>query len=474
MITIYLLINSYIIQSSLLGRADINLLIRFCSVNVFIKDGLDKINKLYYKIPIVHVLYNFPIRISNETIISSDNICQAIKDSFDINSLAKKLLVSGFENNTTTTKDRIYDKDVKKNLSGNPSIGKIIPIYNFIQKSLDDKNEIYFAVALQDESFLTPTGGVVSNILVFSVKEGKVNLIYRLTPSDIKEKFKGNVTGPELFNNINGLYEYDAAVDLDNKYKYIKTTLKEMYGFEINGIITIENVVLDELNGVSMYFQRGKQTYDGSISIYKLLLHLIDSKNIGFFFTDVGGEMFDNNSLNNSEKENFDACFNNNFSFIEIGKNKKGGNRSVVKLLGNLSKNNFTVDVYYSRNNVFDSIKLVIKSPKTAGGNVLNDKYYKYEKYYYDSGNYLIAGFTREPKNEHIVNYSVPINDCENGFGIKLAKQQGNDGLFINYEIKSEMPLYSYVNGGLTGRGNKFYNNGSVNLSEDVSLIFIK
>src|SRR4030042_4771659 len=103
LISLYLLINLYFIRTDFFKRVDVRYLNRWCSVNVFVKNGLEKINKLYYKIPLVHVLYNFPIRISNETTITSDNICQIITESYGINILAKSLLVPGVENNISST-----------------------------------------------------------------------------------------------------------------------------------------------------------------------------------------------------------------------------------------------------------------------------------------------------------------------------------------------------------------------------------
>jgi hypothetical protein len=326
----------------------------------------------------------------------------------------------------------------------------------------------YFLILVQDGGVLTPTGGVVEKFILLSSEGGKFTIIDEVEPDTLNRQFKGRV-GNSVFPETPFInYDYDKSLLLQDKLIILRKIYSENYDININGIVTIEKQTLNEFISLRDAIRHKDITPAESLVSYTKILPLFDSKNINFIFEE-GSELIGSKEILNTEGRLSQPC-NFNIRIFEEKENYITNSSTGLKIIGIKEGGSLRLTFNILNINSGESDLFLINIPN---GKLENNKKNNLDIFPVDGEEYISLKANKIKASGNI-EFIIPLGGCENRFSIFFEKQPGNDGIQLNYDYSTDSEYNLYLDGTLTQWGNKFYNNGSLNLKEDFSLKFVK
>ncbi len=485
LMTFCLFINTLFINLPLFETLDLNTEKSFLLLDAGIKKKISGLCYYYGSLSLIGPLYGNMAEYSQEVYNESQyrlSIISKIKDlnSFITGLLSDGLIGSGRKTESGTTgsilkSGFIKDKNKLTSLTeAEKETENANKLYEFLVKYRDSDESKYFIIATLNKSILSPTGGRPEEIILYSVREGRCEIINSISDKDLQSKFKGRVDGNKLFQDVSEPYLQNILMDKEDIFELYSKMIKDVYNLDISGIITVEESEKDKIDGIK------KTTADDSLSLrdslifYKRLNVLIENNNISFYFPGNDGNVVDNNIFRDYKTDPKDKCFGNDLTFMEVADNAGVFQSGEVILNGSISDDLLSLDIYYTNQNRATGYSFMIKAPGGWKMSPLNSRDFNQKKIRSNNNIYLSTEFPAKPVDAKIIHYDVPLNNCDSGFGLFLEKQPGNDFLKLRYNIISSTPLYLYIDSTLTGRGNKFYNTGLLNINKNIKVEFVK
>jgi hypothetical protein len=483
LICFFLYLNALVMSSNPFERLSLRIVELILLKDVNAKKNIYKYDQYYTALPMIGPLYENAAQFSEEVYNESTARLHIISKVRNFNSSIEKLAIGDL------IKDGV-DPEIPEGDFGNIDIAdkNKLKLYFQVEEALNEarrlydvvfnnskiKGNKYFAVVVQNNKKLTPTGGGLEEVAIFSAVNGKINLVNKLSAKELLGRFKGRANDVITLNNTGNFNFIESALDIKYKYKIISIILQELYQQNVSGIITIEDSEREEINEIKDLAVKDDLSLKDSASLYEKVNKILDNGNIIYYFINDNSNVHNNYHISENQKHLKDKCFDNYLSFMELSDNTNAFKAGEVKLSGEYSKGLLSIGVSYSNQNSVGSYSFMIKWPNgwnlssSAGGNITQ------EKVYTDSGIFLITKIVNKTVDESIAQFKIPLDGCANGFGLSIVKQPGNNLINLVYEINTSVPLYLYIDSSLTGRGNRFYNNGLLYLNKNITFEFVK
>jgi hypothetical protein len=478
---VYLLLNNYIFDNVILQKISLKRSENVCRFDKVEKKYIKGIISNYTKIPYLSSIYQKPLVYASGSYEESIYACDLISYLDNINSTVKTTVLYGVVkegNSINTLMEKI--PNVSRRFYLYPNFNKTLysyreelflfsRLYDLINKNLYSFQKKYFLLLLQDSNTLTPTGGVVEEIIIFSTENGRLVMVDKIEPSKLNQQFKGRV-GSEIFpENPFIKYDYDKALNFQDKFKILKTIFSESSNVNICGIVSVEKQDLSEFMNVTGLLGDKNISLFKSLENYKKILPFLKSRNINFIVEEGTGLIGSKEVLSN-EAQKPEKC-NLNIKIIQEKENNPAGTATKVKVFGKKKNNllHLTLNVLESSSGINDMFLLGV--PEGGLIDAIDKKIVN--RYEFGKEEYLSLNINKE-KNGGDVEIINDIGACTNGFSIVFEKQPGNDAIQLNYDYTTDSEYNLYLDGDLTDRGNKFYNTQSFSLLHDTIFYFVK
>ena len=478
--TLVVLVNGFF-RRNLAPRVNLSKTLRFCHVDTLLNRGINSFVRFYSSPPVLQMAYKLPQKVSDEEAFESFRYCNNVKQALTVNAFLKSLidLKPGM---LTIEKSSPNEKLFLSRISGESETGtshtseeilieKMGALFGEFARILRNEKERTYLITTQDNSFLTPTGGKLKDGYLFSIKAGEIFFLNSFKVNDLEQKFKGKFDMADRVVDNENLSKIDQMVLPKDKFQILVTMIKDVYGLEIDGQISIQNSYLDGLVLARDLLAKNNLSYQNSLDLYKRLAVVVKSKGVTYFDKSLVWDVF---SIfdNTAGWEKFSNNCNLSIGFLDVGKqsNTAATNVTVDSVLSDLK---LSLRVLFSkpanRDNqivTYFPAKVVTKLPDKDG--VFQ------KEISLPTQKFFVSKALANVGSGELVDFSFPVKDCKDGFGVTFIKQPGNETLGVNYNFLTGSTYYLYINGNLTGVGNKFYNSKLLTLTEDTTLRFIK
>jgi len=480
-LNIYSLLSDYFFDKAILQKVSLIKAKEICNSDKGSKKFIKGVISNYTKIPYISVFFQKPFTYSSRSYSESVYLCDLISYIDKINSTIRTSIfdrnftVKGSVNTITPKpQDFFHNYDFHPRFNErfrdyNKEIFLFSGFFNLVDNNLYSPQKKNFLLLFQNSNVLTPTGGLVEEIIVFSTEGGKLLVGDNINPSKLNQLFKGRV-GNFVYPDTPFInYDYDRSLTLQDKYKILKTVFSESFNINISGIISVEQRVLGEIVDTGRLLIDKDASLFKSLENYKNTLSFLKSGNINFFFEQNSG-FIESKDIILGENETAKECSLDIKVVQEIENNSE---RAVtkVKVVGKKEDNVFRLAFNFSGSDVGTNDLLLIKTPKGALYSTIGKK--TVSSYKSGKEEYLLLNPYRT-NNTSDIEFINNIGACKNGFSVLFEKQPGNDSVQIDYDYITDSEYNMYLDGTLTGRGNKFYNTQSFNLLRDTVFFFVK
>ncbi len=479
----YLIINTFIFELLQSDKLNTKTNERIIISDVNLKKNIYTFNNYYAVLPIIGPAYekasNYSERLYKESLYRL-RIISKIKN---FNLSMNKLLSGGYikirGKDDSTLSEKLVESGlfISKNkhsalTNAEEEMLGLLNLYNALADYSQSKDIKYFLIILQNDKVLTPTGGVPEEIYIYSVANGKYELVNSTTNKQLQSAFKGKIGNTNIFQNIGSFNSQDLVLNIKDKFKIFSAMTRDIYNLEISGLVTVEGKEMEYINEIKNAVADRTLSLEESVGLYQKMNKIIENNNINFYFVKNDGSVVENDSLNESSNNDKIKCFNNEFSVSEIYGDpyvfKSGG----LKIKGEYKGGSLIITVYYSNPNTngnysllinsFDGLKNIMSATKDVG----------WQRISVDNEEYLAMSFIGGINNRMIAQYMIGQGVCDEGVGFLMKKQPGNDHLKLEYEMESTVPFYLYIDHSLTGGGDKFYNNGLLYINKNILFEF--
>ena len=447
----------------------------FLAENGFLmKNKTSVFSKYYDQGEIGHLLYGKAFSYLDKVRENSITNIKNLNNLADLHTESRKVINSLIGKDTKTVNEVRSEPINSKEKTNTFGIQDIEA--RFVTKMKDllkttNTEDGYILFIIQDSSPSTPTGGLVDAVYVISVKNQKWELVEMVDRETLKRIFKGKITTTKLIPEKDNLIIFDRPYNVREKFQNYKTIFKEIFNFEILGIITLEKSSAEDVERYKTFFQDKNPSISNLMGFYKNVYEIIKSMQVNIYLTDSKGNVFNNEILTGNGDYDTKGCYGYK---IEIGNYSEGKNSSVshLKLSGD-EQGGEILTLKLSITNNTQEEDFVITS---NNGLIINgiSKTYKTTVIENNENTIRLAFRTEGDVNsEHTIEYLLTTSGCADGYGVDLIKTSGTSELFADYDIKTNGSKYLYLNKNLTGHGNRFYNSKSVKIKDEMSFRFV-
>ena len=468
------LYNRLLMETKIYYQSKINTVLFLADKGFLMNSKISAFAKIYNQVELGYLLYGKAFSYHEKIKEDSTTNLKNIKELADLHTESRQVINSLVDNGTkTNNEDRLGFIDTKDKTN---TLAILDIKSRFVTKVTDllqtvNAEEGHLLFIIQDGEASTPTGGSVDMVYVIDIKSQKWELVETFDRETLKKMFKGKLTNTNLIPEKENLIIFDRSYNIREKYLNYKTIFKEIFNYEILGIITIENNSAKEIERYNTFFRDENPSTTNLIDVYKNIYEMIKSMQINIYLTDSKGNIFINEFLTENGDYDTKGCYGYK---IEIGNysEDKNGSGSHFKLSVN-EQSGGSLSLKLSIANNAEKEDFVITS---NNGLVLNSisKTLKTTVVEYNENTIRLALRTEGDINsERSIEYLLPISGCADGYGVDLIKTSGTSELFVDYDIKTNGTKYLYLNKNLTGHGNRFYNSKLVKIIDELSFRFV-
>lgn len=437
--------------------------------NIFLCDLI----KSYGKIPFFGKIYIFPTTYCTNYLRSVQIKHQTLDYLFEIYRFVLGLKTGG---NMISMKGGLLTNNKYLYTEGNFITGFHLNEYITLINQIDNISQQFWktefvnndtlVVIRSSNKILYPTGGGFESLTIHSYKDGTYKKVGDLTKENIGKHFKGSFPDIASISNFHDHRLINTALNFSDKQYIIETISKEVFGVVPKYYIFIDNDFDDALNRkTDNDYQNKNLEYFKNIN--KDILDLIQNKSIILLKTPDTGT----NILNKIGEINVGKCKHPEIMISEIITNNNGVEKSGITIDMFEKSDTYNVSIGYipsTKQNNKTGLLLGYSGRSSFSEIKSSDKWNNIKT---QNGEYfLIPTIT----GRYLMNVVFNKEACGEGFGIDLIKQPGNNRLSYEYVINSYEVGYFYINGFLTGKGNRFYNSQLTKLSEDLFFRFIR
>ena len=476
----YLIINNYIFDNLIFQKFSLKKTTDICSFDKASKKFIKSIVSYYAKTPYLSTIFQKSLTYASGSYEESVYTCSVIAYVDKINSSVGSLVLGGAIQEESST-GYLMEKlpEFTRHVFLYPNFNNMLfnhreetflfsRLYNFTNINLYSPQKKNILLLVQNGKILTPTGGMVEEIMIFLIEEGRPVLVDKIEPYKLNQRFKGRVGNVKYPETKFIKYDYDKTLTFQDKYNILKTIFSESYNIDISGIVFIEKESLSEFAKIASDLWDKNISLLQSLENYKKILPLFKSGNIDFIFKQGTGLIESKDVLNNGINNNMEC--NINIKIIQEKENNFVNTTTDVKVSGKKEGN-----LFYLTFNVLDKGGIddlfLLNIPKSELADVTNEK--AVLEYIIGNEKYLSLNINKT-KDDGDFKFVNSLGSCTDGFSIVFEKQPGNGSVQIKYDYTTDSEYNLYLDGALTNRGNKFYNTQSFNLLHDTIFFFVK
>lgn len=467
LLTLFALVDDLLLNSILFSNVDVGMENKIISVYTKELGAVNTVVGFYKSIPLFGSFYNKTSEVSSNYYSRSLYMQKTFDRLFINNCFVKEF----FLNNSIESK-RICD--YKRPLSVGGAVDITNSAFLKTENLLEEVDNIqkhmqqifgwgvqnYIAVVIQEGGSLTPTGTSPQKIYLYKISNGRYEMVESFTQEYLKDKFRGSVSGVSKLNNFD---IFEGVLDIKDKYLVYGRAINEIFDINISGIVFFENSNKRDFEDIKNKALQKKINVKESVLLYEKGLRLIRN-GMAFYFPN-GGVPVTNESVFWEYPSG--ACADNKISFIETTENLDSFKSGGVEMKGERVNEKLLLAIYYKNDDFVKDASFIIKSSKNIsfipeGGSGLTQ-----EIIYKNDFEYLISKPNGDYVDGAVARYYLLPSGCGEGYVFRVDKQIGNDRLKLNYDIRTQKQFYLYIDRSLTGRGNKFYNDGSLYLNKD-------
>lgn len=484
---IFVLIYPYIIylyslfglllSSNVFRKTPLEYLEKAASFDTKVKLALYRTNGYYSTFPFIKHFYLDVYKYSKNEYLKSLYILETINKMSDVNLALRNVLIENAINTPLTNKNTRFAFDGSL-ITDNVKPKELVYINNSLDKYFEifmsfnryaSREPNYFLLLWQDDSSLSPTGGISEEVVILSLSEKKIDVIGKTSGKDLSANFKGSISNINTYPDFNLLLQ-DSALDINDKFLVYSAIIKSIYNLDITGMVVIEDSEKENVINTKNILN-SKMSYLESKDIYDLINSALDNRNLYFYL--VGEKnVITNEFFFEKENNNTIQCFDNEFYFAEITKDVLASSSS-VKLVGKEDAGLLNIGIYYSNISEKRDYSILIYPPDNLKNTIASENRFFQRRLEFKGKELTLYNFNGPVNNTLIAEYSIPVEDCDSGFGLSFVKQSGNKNLSYQLEIETQLPSYLYVDSLLTSWGNKFYNSGLVIVNKNTKFEFL-
>ena len=480
-LNIYLILNNYFFDKVILQKVSLIKAKEICSFDEVSKKFIKGIILSYTKIPHLSFIYQKSKTLASGSYEESVYACNLISYADKIKSTLGSSVFNEVVIAEGSTKD-LTEKppDVFYNFYLYPGFNETLydyrkevfqffRLYDFINKNTYSSKKKYFLLLLQNNNVLTPTGGMVEEITVFSTDGGRLVVVEKIEPSKLNRLFKGRV-GNVVFPDTSFInYDYDKSLTFRDKFKILKTIFSESSNINISGMVSIEQQALNGFIDARSLVMDKNISLLKSLENYKKILLLQKSGNINFVF-EQGVGLIESREVLGEVEQRQGEC-NVSIKIIQEKENNSTNAVTEVKVVGKKENNLLRLALNVSDRAGSPNDLFLINISKGELINTVDGK--TVSTYTLGKEEYLSLNIYKTNNNGNI-EYINHLDACKNGFSVVFEKQPGNSSVQIYYDYATDSEYNLYLDGTLTNGGNKFYNTQSFNLLHDTEFYFVK
>ena len=465
--------NNILLNKVLFDKADVALGDKILTIYTKELGVINGVVSFYKTIPFFGLFYTRTSQLSSKY-FSQNLYMQKMFDKMSLNNCYMKefFLNNSFVENcgskrlvaTTASMGSVGDGSFLKT---EDLFKEIENILNTTQRTFGAGAQKYIAVVVQEGGGLTPTGTSPQKIYIYEITEGKYKTAVSFTQEYLKDKFRGDVAGVSKLNNHD---IFEGSLDINDKYKVYLKAINEVFEINISGIVFFENKNKNDLSDIKDVVLQKRLSVKDSIVLYEKSLELL--KNSAIFYLPNGNAPVTNESVF-SEYTHDGTCTDSSMSFIETTGNLDDFKNGGVSIKGEYFDEKFSLAIYYKNKHLNKSDSFIIKSSENISFTAEGDDSLIQEVYYENKFEYLISKSKSGSIDGLLARYYLLPSGCDKGFMFRVDKQIGNEKLTLNYEIRTQRQSYLYIDRSLTGRGNKFYNDGLLYLNKGFLFKFV-
>lgn len=446
---ILLLLKQCFINDEVLENLPINHALNISRYDYEIEDMVSEMCYIYQKLPLIGKAYNIPYVFAYK----NRNISSIRKEQIEIVDKKYRLL-----NNL------IYEK--------NPQFGQPInykSIGNFDDGNEFLKNASEFLGNHEDTNFVyVEQGGVgvnalgndISLIKLYLLKQGALVLRDESTSTQLTKRFRGSIKEVNLLDGVSGKKLFDSVLNYNDEFRVLKIIYNELFGVKIDGMVIVSKTAINFITELKKELLNKKISYKEINNIVNKTQTLIDNNDLYLYYTSDNGSV-------SSEDVVTEPCYAYKIKLFKNSDQDLGG--GLAKIKGYLEDGNVFVTLKYSVSEKGGLIGIEVPDSihVQTNGNPNGLTYL-----YVGDNTYIISRLKDNGRNEMVTNLSIPLLNCR-GFGVIFESPPVERKISLEYDFKTDLNYYLYLNSSLTGKGNKFYNTGLVSINNQLWFKFV-